>query len=70
MRANGDFLYDSWFNGNVNFDSGGNVGHVAFFKSIGGRDRVVEPVYMPGWNEILCFDCTYGGLTRRVKGFL
>jgi hypothetical protein len=55
---------------NINFDSGGNVGHVAFFKSIVGRDRVGEPVYMPGWKKILGFDCTYGGLARRVKGFL
>jgi hypothetical protein len=45
--ANGDFFYDSRFDGNINFDSGGNVGHVALFKSVGGRDRVVEPVYMP-----------------------
>jgi hypothetical protein len=45
--ANGDFFYDSLFNGNVNFDSGGDVGHVSFFKIIWGRDRVVEPVYMP-----------------------
>jgi hypothetical protein len=45
--TNGDFLYDPWFDENVNFDSGGNIGHAAFFKSIRGRDRVVEPVYMP-----------------------
>jgi hypothetical protein len=32
--ANGDFFYDSLFNGNVNFDGGGDVGHVSFFKSI------------------------------------
>jgi hypothetical protein len=45
--ANGDFFYDSLFNGNVNFDGGGDVGNVSFFKSIWGRDRVVELVYMP-----------------------
>jgi hypothetical protein len=68
--VNGDFLYDFWFDGNVDFDSGGNVGHVSFFKSIGGRDRVIEAIYMPRWNKILGFDCTCGGLARRVKGFL
>jgi hypothetical protein len=70
MRANGDFFYDSRFNGNVNFDGGGDVGHVSFFKSIWGRDRVVEPVYMPRRNKILGFDCAHGGLGRRVKGLL
>jgi hypothetical protein len=45
--TNGDFFYDVRFNGNVNFDDGGYVGHVAFFKSIGGRDRVFDPVNMP-----------------------
>jgi hypothetical protein len=44
--ANGDFFYDSWLNGNVNFDGGGDVLQIAFLKSIWGRDRVVEPVYM------------------------
>jgi hypothetical protein len=33
-NANGDFFYDSRFNGNVDFDGGENVGHVSFFKSI------------------------------------
>jgi hypothetical protein len=69
-NANGDLFYDPWFDGNVNFDSGGNIGHVSFFKSIRGMDRVVEPVYMPGWNKILGLDFTCGGLDRRVKGFL
>jgi hypothetical protein len=45
--ANGDFLDDSIFYGNIDFDGRGNVGHVAFFKSIKGRDGVVEPVDMP-----------------------
>jgi hypothetical protein len=69
-NTNGDFFYDSRFDGNINFDSGVNVGRVAFFKSIGGRDRVFELVYMLGQDEILSFDCTYGGLTRRARGFL
>jgi hypothetical protein len=45
--SNGDFFYDSLFDGNVNLDSGGDIGHVSFFKRIWGKDRVVEPVYMP-----------------------
>jgi hypothetical protein len=57
--ANGDFFYDSWLNGNVNFDSGGNVVHVSFFKRIWGRDRVIEP-----------FDYAYGVLGGRIKGLL
>jgi hypothetical protein len=43
----GDFFYRSRFNGNIDFDSGGNVGHISFFKSVWGRDRVIEPVYVP-----------------------
>jgi hypothetical protein len=43
----GDFFDDFEFDGNVNFDSGGNIVHLSFFKRIGARDRVVEPVYMP-----------------------
>jgi hypothetical protein len=68
--ANGDFLYDAKFNGNVSLDCGGDVGHVAFFKSIEDRDRVFEPVNMPQRNTILGFDFTKGGLGRRVKGLL
>jgi hypothetical protein len=45
--ANSDFLDDSIFHGNIDFDGGGNVGHISFFKSIKGRDRVVELVDMP-----------------------
>jgi hypothetical protein len=45
--ANGDFLDDSIFYGNIDFDGGGDVGHISFFKSIGGRDGVVELVNMP-----------------------
>jgi hypothetical protein len=45
--ANGGFIDDSIFYGNIDFDGRGNVGHISFFKSIRGRDRVVEPVYMP-----------------------
>ena len=45
--VDGDFLYDSRFDGNIDFDSGGNVSHVAFFKNVGSRDRIVELVYMP-----------------------
>jgi hypothetical protein len=45
--ANGNFLYDSRFDGNIDFDSGGNIGHISFFESIGGMDRVCEPIYMP-----------------------
>jgi hypothetical protein len=36
-----------FFYGNSDFDGGGNVDHIAFFKSIRGRDRVVKPVDMP-----------------------
>ena len=67
--ANGDFLDDARFDGNIDFDSGGNVGHVAFFKIVGGRDRVVEPVYMPRWDKIFSFDCVHGVLSRALKGF-
>jgi hypothetical protein len=45
--ANSDFLDDSIFDGNIDFDGRGNVGHIAFFKSIRGRDRIFEPVDMP-----------------------
>jgi hypothetical protein len=45
--SNGDFLDDSMFDENINFDGRGNVGHIAFFKRIKGRDRVVELVDMP-----------------------
>ena len=45
--ANGDFLDDSIFYGNVDFDGRGNVGHVTFFKSIRGRNGFVELVDMP-----------------------
>jgi hypothetical protein len=45
--ADGDLLYDDVFDGNINFDSGGNVGHITFLKSVKGRDRVIEPVYIP-----------------------
>jgi hypothetical protein len=68
--ANGDLFYDSWFNGNVNFDFGGDVGHVSFFKIFGGKNMVFEPVNMPQRNKILAFDCTQGGLIRRVKDLL
>jgi hypothetical protein len=64
--TNGDFFYDSRFDGNVDFGSGGDIDHVAFFKSGRGRDRGVEPVYMPRRNKILGFVCTYRGLERRV----
>jgi hypothetical protein len=68
--THGDVFYDAWFNGNVNFDCGGYLGHVSFFKIIGGRDGVFEPVNMPWRNKILGFDCTQGGLIRRVKDLL
>jgi hypothetical protein len=45
--VNGDLFYNSWFDGNVDFNGGGYIGHVSFFKSIWGRDRVVELVYIP-----------------------
>jgi hypothetical protein len=45
--TDGDFFYEARFDGNINFDGGGNVVHIAFFKSIGGRDRVIKPIYMP-----------------------
>ena len=66
--SNDDYFDDAIFNGNFDFNGGGNVGHVAFFKIIWGRDRVVEPIYMPRGNKILGFDCAHGGLDRRVKG--
>jgi hypothetical protein len=43
---------------------------VDFFKSNGGRDRVIEPVTMPQRNKILGFDCTQGGLGRRLNSLL
>jgi hypothetical protein len=43
-NADGDFLYDARFDGNIDFDSGENVFHITFLKSVGGRDRVIEPV--------------------------
>ena len=45
--SNGDFLNNSIFYGNVDFDGQGNVGHVAFFKSIRGRNGVFELVDRP-----------------------
>jgi hypothetical protein len=68
--TNGDFLYNSISDGNIGFDGRGNVGHVAFLKSIRGRDGVAELVDMPWWDKILGFDCVYGVLARRRKGFL
>jgi hypothetical protein len=64
--ANGDLFYDSWFNGNANFDYGGDVGHVSIFKT----DSVVELVYMLQRNKILGFNCAHRGLGRRMKGLL
>jgi hypothetical protein len=32
--VDGDFLYDPIFDGNVNFDGGGNIGHISFFESV------------------------------------
>ena len=40
-------FYDSQFDGNVDFDDGGDIGHVSLFKIIWGRDRVFELVYIP-----------------------
>jgi hypothetical protein len=48
MRANGDLFYDAWFNGNVNFDCGGDVGHVSFFKSIGAGIGFLNQSICPG----------------------
>jgi len=45
--ANGDFLDNSRFDGNIYFDGWGYIGHIAFLESIGGRDRVIELIYMP-----------------------
>jgi hypothetical protein len=33
--------------GNIYFDGWGNIGHISFLESVGGRDRVIEPIYMP-----------------------
>jgi len=68
--ANGDFLYNPRFNGNIDFDGGGNIGHITFFKSVRGRDRVIEPIYRPRWEKILGFDCVDGILVRRLDDFL
>jgi hypothetical protein len=45
--SNGDFFDDAIFDGNVDFNGWGNVGHVSFFKSIRGRNGVFEPVDRP-----------------------
>jgi hypothetical protein len=66
----GDLFYNVWFNGNVNFDSGGDIGHVPLFKIMGGRDRIFEPVNVPWGNKNFGFDCAQGGLGRRVKGLV
>ena len=42
--SNDDFLDDSRFNGNVDFNGGGNVGQVTFFKSVRRRNGVIEPI--------------------------
>jgi hypothetical protein len=56
-NANGELFYDAWFDVNFNFYYGRDVGHVSFFKSIRGRDRVVELVNVPRRNKILGFYC-------------
>jgi hypothetical protein len=45
--TNGDFLDDSIFYGNINFDGRGNVGHVAFFKSIKGKMGLLNQSICP-----------------------
>jgi hypothetical protein len=45
--ANGDFLDDSIFYGNIDFNGRGNVCHVSFLKRITSWDGVVEPVDIP-----------------------
>jgi hypothetical protein len=67
---NGDFLNDAVFYGNVDFNGRGNVGHVAFFKSIRGRNGVLEPVDRPSWDKIFGFDRVDGVFVRRCGGFL
>ena len=59
-----------FFYGNVDFDGRGNVGHVAFFKSIWGMNGVFEPVDRPRWDKILGFDRVHGIVARRHEGFL
>jgi hypothetical protein len=68
--SNGDFFDDSMFSGNVDFDCGGNVGHITFFKSIRGRNGIFEPIYRPGGDKIFGFDRVNGVLVRRHEGFL
>jgi hypothetical protein len=58
------------FNGNVDFDGGGNVGHITFFKSIRGRNGIVELIYRPGGDKIFGFNHIHGVLVRRHEGFL
>jgi hypothetical protein len=68
--SNDDFFDDAIFNGNVDFDGGGNVSHITFFKSIRGRNGIFEPIDRPGWDKIFGFDRVNGVLVRRHEGFL
>ena len=64
--ANDDFLDDSIFYGNINFDGRGNVGHMAFFKSTRGRDRVLnQSIYPDGIKSLVStayMGCWLGGV--------
>ena len=42
-----DFFDDSRFNGNVDFDGGGNVSQVTFFKRVRCRNGFIEPIDHP-----------------------
>ena len=68
--SNDDFFDDAWFNGDVDFDGGGNVSQISFFKSVGGRNGIVEPIDRPEWDKIFGFDHVNGVLARRHEGFL
>jgi hypothetical protein len=68
--SNGDFFDNAFFNGNVDFDGGGNVGHIVIFKCIRGRNGIVEPVYRPEGDKILGFDHVNRVLVGRHGGCL
>ena len=68
--SNDDFFDDAIFNGNVDFDGGGNVGHVALFERIRGRNGIFEPIDRSRWDKIFGFDRVHGVLIRRHEGFL
>jgi hypothetical protein len=65
-----DFFDDTTFDGNVDFDGGGNIGHITLLKSVRGGNRILEPIDSPRWDKIFGFDRVHGVLIRRHECFL